>query len=74
VGWFAISKNNKSSGFTLIELIIGIVILGVLAAVAVPKFIDISSDAKVAVLNSMSAQFKSTMTLVQMKARVKGLK
>ncbi len=66
--------NNKNNGFTLIELIIVIVILGVLAAVAAPKFIDISSDAKIAVLNSLSGQFKSTTNLVKMKARVKGLK
>ncbi|GAC21091.1 prepilin-type N-terminal cleavage/methylation domain-containing protein [Paraglaciecola arctica] len=67
-------SKNKNKGFTLIELIIVIVILGILAVVAAPKFIDISSDAKIAVLNSLSGQFKSTITLVQMKARVKGLK
>lgn len=65
---------NKNNGFTLIELIIVIVILGILAVVAAPKFIDISSDAKVAVLNSLSGQFKSTINLVQAKARVKGLR
>jgi MSHA pilin protein MshA len=68
------NNNNKNNGFTLIELIIVIVILGVLAVVAAPKFIDISSDAKIAVLNSLSGQFNSTTNLVQMKARLKGLK
>lgn len=68
------SKKNNNKGFTLIELIIVIVILGILAVVAAPKFVDISSDAKIAVLNSLSAQFKSATNLVQMKARVKGLK
>ena len=37
--------NVKQAGFTLIELVMVIVILGILAAVAVPKFVDLSSQA-----------------------------
>ena len=36
----------KKSGFTLVELVIVIVVLGILSAVAIPKFFDVSGDAK----------------------------
>ena len=40
------SHHTKNSGFTLIELVIVIIVLGILAATAVPKFINLRADAK----------------------------
>jgi type IV pilus assembly protein PilA len=37
---------NKTKGFTLVELMVVIVIVGILAAVAIPKFLDASQKAK----------------------------
>jgi MSHA pilin protein MshA len=44
----SIIRNTKQAGFTLIELIVVIVILGILAATALPKFTDLSGDARLA--------------------------
>ncbi|HTF95066.1 MAG TPA: type II secretion system protein [Cellvibrio sp.] len=56
---------KQQSGFTLIELIVVIVILGILAAIAIPRFANFSTDARIAVVNSMAGTLRSAVAVSQ---------
>ncbi|MFQ3171232.1 MAG: MSHA pilin protein MshA [Oleispira sp.] len=56
-------KINKQAGFTLIELIMVIVILGVLSAFALPRFADLGGDARAASLNGAGGSMKAASNI-----------
>ncbi|RXJ71946.1 MSHA biogenesis protein MshA [Veronia nyctiphanis] len=65
---------KRQGGFTLIEMIVVIVILGILAVTAAPKFLSFEDDARVGALNGLKGAVDSAATMAYGTAAIKNVK
>lgn len=63
---------KQQQGFTLVELIVVIVILGILAATALPRFINVTTEARGAAVDGVAGALRSAVGLVQAKYTAAG--
>jgi len=64
--------SSRQQGFTLIELVIVIIILGILSASAIPKFVNLQSDAKKAVLSGIEGSIRDAANMAHYKLLLSG--
>ena len=69
----SLKSKSAQRGFTLIELVVVIVILGILAVTAVPKFIELSNDAELAVFESLGATLMNAANMAHLKQLTAGI-
>ena len=64
-------KKNLACGFTLVELVVIIVLLGILAAAVIPRFVNLREEAEQATFESVRGAFQAGVSLAHAKAMTK---
>jgi len=63
---------RMNKGFTIVELVVVIIILGILAATALPRFVNLESEAYAAVADGVRGAFVSGVSMTKAKWRAQG--
>ena len=58
-------NRDNQKGFTIVELVVVIIILGILAATALPRFLDVSEDAHVSAVDAVEGALNTGITTVK---------
>ena len=61
---------NQYTGFTIVELVVVVLLLGILASVALPRFIDIDREAKLASLDSLQGTLRTAAAMAHAECRL----
>ncbi len=64
------TKKASQAGFTLVELVLTLIIVGVLAAIAAPRLLNLSKDARIASIQGLEAAIRSQVHVLQMKCMI----
>ncbi len=65
---------NKQSGFTLIEIVMVLVLLGILSAVAVPKYFDLQKQAELKAAQAIAAEYQARVNAIFAQGLLQGAK
>jgi MSHA pilin protein MshA len=67
------NMKKQQSGFTLIELVAVVVLLGILSVTALPRFIDIQGDARAGVVQGLRAAMEGASVQIYAKSLLRGV-